>query len=57
MSETKEKGSLNKSQRQNTKKYWDKRFIQNSRPICLLNIDLKLILKALLEILKKVISN
>ena len=57
VSEAKEKGILSTSQRQAIiklieKKDRDKRFIQNWRPISLLNVDLEILSKALLEKLK-----
>ena len=51
VSETIEKGHLSTYQRQ--KKDIDKRFIQNWREILLLNIDLKMMSKALTDILVK----
>ena len=62
VSEAKEKGILSTSQRQAIiklieKKDRDKRFIQNWRPISLLNVDLKVISKALSEKLKKVLPD
>ena len=62
VSEAKEKGILSTSQRQAIiklieKKDRDKRFIQYLRPISLLNLDLKIISKALSEKLKKVLTN
>ena len=58
--ETKEKGHFSISQRQAIinlieKKYRDKRFIKNWRPISSLNVDLKITSKALSEKLKKVL--
>ena len=58
VSEAKEKGILSTSQRQAIiklieKKDKDKRFIQNWRPISLLNVDLKIISEALSEKVKK----
>ena len=60
--EAKEKGILNKSRRQAIiklieKKDRDKTFIQNWRHISLLNVDLKIISKALSEKLKKVLPD
>ena len=60
VSEAKEKGILSTFQRQAIiklieKKDRDRRFIQNWRPVSLLNIDLKVISKALSENLKKVL--
>ena len=62
MLEAKEKGHLSISQRQAItelieKKGRDKRFIKNWRPISLLHVDLKIISKALLEKLKKVLPD
>ena len=62
VSETKEKGHLKPSQRQANitlieKKNKDKRVIQNWRPISLLNLDLKVISKALSEKLKIVLAD
>ena len=59
VSEAKEKGILSTSQRQAIiklieKRDKDKRFIQNWRPVFLLNVDLEIIPKALSEKLKKV---
>ena len=60
--EAKEIGHLSTSQRQAIiklieKKDRDKRFIKNWRPISLLNVDSKIISKALSEKLKKVLSD
>ena len=60
--EAKEKGYLSISQRQATItlveiKDRDKRFIKNWRPISLLNVELKIILKALSEKLIKVLPD
>ena len=60
--ETKEKGHLSISQKQAViqlikKKDRDKRFIKNWRSISLLNVDLKIISKALPEKLKKVLPD
>ena len=60
--ETKEKGHLSTFQRQVIirlieKKKKDKRFIQNWRPVFLLHVDLKIILKSLSEKLKKVLPD
>ena len=62
VSEAVEKGNLSTSQRQAIiklieKKDRDKRFIQNWRPISLLNVDLKVISQALSEKLKKVLPD
>ena len=62
VSEAKAKAILSTSQRQVIiklieKKDKDKRFIQNCRPISLLNVDLKIISKALSEKLKKVLPD
>ena len=62
VSETKEKWHLKPSQRQANitlieKKNKDKRVIQNWRPISLLNLDLKVISKALSEKLKIVLAD
>ena len=62
VSEAIEKGNLSTSQRQAIiklieKKDRDKRFIQNWRPISLLNVDLKVISQALSEKLKKVLPD
>ena len=59
VSETTEKGNLSTSQRKAIirliqKKDRDKRFIQNWRPIFFLNVDLKILSKALSKKLKKV---
>ena len=61
-SEAKEKGHLSTSQRQAIiklieKKDRDKRFIQNWRPISLLNVDLKKISKSLSEKVKNVLPD
>ena len=62
VSEAKEKGILSTYQRQAIiklieQKDRDKRFIQNWRPISLLNIDLKIISNAFSEKLKKVLPD
>ena len=62
VSETKEKGHLSTSQKQAIirlieKKDKDKRFIQNWKPVYLLNVDLKIISKAFSEKLKKVLPD
>ena len=59
MLETKERGHLSISQRQAIIKLIEKnnRLIKNWRPISLLNVDLKIISKALLEKLKKVLPD
>ena len=60
--EAQEIGHLSTSQRQAIiklikKKDRDKRFIKNSRPISLLNVDSNIIVKAHSEILKVVLSD
>ena len=60
VSEAKEEGILSTSQKQAiikliAKKDRDQRFIQNWRPISLLNVDLKMISKALFEKIKNVL--
>ena len=62
VAETKENGHLSTSQRQAIiklieKKDKDKRFTQNWRPISFLNVDLKIISKALSEKLKTVLPD
>ena len=62
MLEAKENGHLSISKRQAIiklieKKYRDKRFIKNWRPISLFNVDLKIISKALSDKLKKVLPD
>ena len=62
MLEAKENGHLSISKRQAIiklieKKYRDKRFIKNWRPISLLNVDLKIIPKTFSEKLKKVLPD
>ena len=48
---------LSTSQRQAMIKLIKKRFIKNWRPICLLNVDLKIVSKALSEKLKDVLPD